>query len=44
MTIDQNCADKTVVMISHRHSTLGACQRVCHVKDGRVEKETGVEA
>ena len=41
MTIDQNFADKTVVMISHRNSTLGACSRVCHVKDGQVEWETG---
>ena len=41
MTIDQNFTDKTVVMISHRNSTLGACRRVCHVKDGKAEKETG---
>lgn len=36
MTIDKNFSDKTVVMISHRSSTLGACDRVCRVKDGRV--------
>jgi len=35
-TIDENFADKTVVMISHRNSTLGACDRVCHVAEGRV--------
>ena len=35
-TIDENFSDKTVIMISHRNSTLGACDRVCHVKDGAV--------
>ena len=29
-------ADKTVVMISHRNSTLGACSRVCHVEEGHI--------
>ena len=35
-TIDENFSDKTVVMISHRNSTLGACNRVCHVVDGHI--------
>ena len=39
MTIDRNFTDKTVVMISHRNSTLGACGRVCKVRDGRVAEE-----
>ena len=39
MTIDQNFADKTVVMISHRNSTLGACSRVCKVRDGKIVGE-----
>ena len=39
MTIDQNFADKTVVMISHRNSTLGACGRVCKVREGKVAEE-----
>ena len=39
MTIDQNFADKTVVMISHRNSTLGACGRVCKVRDGKIAGE-----
>ena len=32
-------ADKTVVMISHRNSTLGACSRVCRVQEGKVAGE-----
>ena len=39
MTIDRNFTDKTVVMISHRNSTLGACSRVCKVKDGKIMGE-----
>lgn len=39
MTIDENFADKTVVMISHSNSTLGACSRVCKVRDGKVAGE-----
>ena len=39
MTIDENFKDKTVVMISHRNSTLGACGRVCKVRDGRIAGE-----
>ena len=39
MTIDENFGDKTVVMISHRNSTLGACCRVCKVRDGWVAEE-----
>ena len=39
MTIDRNFTDKTVVMISHRNSTLGACSRVCKVKDGQIMGE-----
>ena len=39
MTIDRNFTDKTVVMISHRNSTLGACSRVCRVKDGKIAGE-----
>ena len=35
-TIDENFTHKTVVMISHRNSTLGACDRVCHVAEGHV--------
>ncbi len=37
MTIDENFADKTVVMISHRNSTLGACSRVCKMRGGKTE-------
>ena len=39
MTIDRNFTDKTVVMISHRNSTLGACGRICKVRDGKVVGE-----
>ena len=39
MTIDRNFTDKTVVMISHRNSTLGACGRICKVRDGKVVAE-----
>ena len=39
MTIDENFRDKTVVMISHRNSTLGACGRVCKVLDGKIAGE-----
>ena len=39
MTIDQNFDDKTVVMISHRNSTLGACDRVCRVREGKIAGE-----
>ena len=35
MTIDQEFENKTVLMISHRKSTLGACDRICHVENGR---------
>ncbi len=38
-TIDENFSDKTVLMISHRNSTLGACGRVCHISGGRVVRE-----
>ena len=38
-TIDENFADKTVLMISHRNSTLGACGRVCHISGGRIVGE-----
>ena len=38
-TIDENFADKTVLMISHRNSTLGACSRVCRIRGGRVVGE-----
>ena len=37
-TIDEEFTDKTVVMISHRNSTLGACDKVYHYADGRVTK------
>ncbi|MBR5995328.1 MAG: ABC transporter ATP-binding protein [Eubacteriaceae bacterium] len=39
MTINENFADKTVVMISHRNSTLGACDRIIKVLDGRAVEE-----
>ena len=39
MTIDENFKDKTVVMISHRNSTLGACGRVCKVLGGKIVGE-----
>ncbi|MBR4396134.1 MAG: ABC transporter ATP-binding protein [Eubacteriaceae bacterium] len=39
MTINENFADKTVVMISHRNSTLGACDRIIKVMDGRAVEE-----
>jgi len=38
-TIDENFSDKTVIMISHRNSTLGACDRICHVQDGHVTEK-----
>lgn len=38
-TIDENFSDKTVVMISHRSSTLGACSRVCRIRDGHASGE-----
>lgn len=39
MTIDRNFTDKTVVMISHRNSTLGACGRICKVRGDKVVAE-----
>ena len=39
MTIDENFKDKTVVMISHRNSTLGACGRVCKILGGKIVGE-----
>lgn len=38
-TIDEEFSDKTVVMISHRSSTLGACDKVYHYRDGRAVNE-----
>ena len=38
-TIDENFADKTVLMISHRSSTLGECDRVFHIRDGHLAGE-----
>ena len=35
--------DKTIVMVSHRESTMGVCDRIIRVKDSRVKDSRVIE-
>ena len=38
-TLDDTCRDKTIIVVSHRMSTLSSCNRIFTLKDGHlVEK------
>lgn len=35
-SLHQSCRDKTLILVSHRKSTMGIAQKVCSVENGRV--------
>ena len=35
-SLRESCRDKTVVLVSHRESTLAAAQKIYHMKSGRI--------
>ena len=35
-SLHKSCRDKTLILVSHRKSTMGIAQKVCSVENGRV--------
>ena len=42
-TLHEECADVTVITVSHRLSTIAGAERVFHVADGKIDEKNSLE-